>query len=224
MANECLLDGDRAPTIHIKTDPIAPYRARLVFWVKKNMIFSLALVLACMLTVHLYLGSPIPKKFDTLQFNPSLFHPAHQGKLRAAPSVEYLYADNFLSWDHVSNSSTKVKAAFVIVAREEEQYKIHTTMMDIERHFNHQHGYPWIIIGHKVFSTQFRNWITSITKAPVSFGLAPSIEWQEPYWINIRRAEESIKTMANMDLPKSESMHWRRMTRFVIFAFICLFF
>lgn len=213
MANECLLDADRVPTIHIKTDPITPSRARLVFWVKKNMLFSFAMIIACILTIHLYLGPNSESMLDTLRFDPSLFHPAHQDKLRATPSLEYLYADNFLPWDHVSNASTKVKAAFVVIAREEEVYKLHATMIDIERHFNHQHGYPWVIIGHKVFSKHFRDWISNTSKSPVSFGLAPSIEWQEPYWIDIRKAEQGIKDMSSKDLSKGESMHWRKMTR-----------
>ncbi|KAG2201256.1 hypothetical protein INT47_006759, partial [Mucor saturninus] len=205
--------GERAPTIHIKTDPtITSYRTRIIYWLKKHTVFSFTLIVASILTFSLYLSSRPSQKFDPAYFNPSLFHPAHQDKLRAAPSVDYLYPDNFLSWDHISNTSTKVKAAFVVIAREEELYKLHTTIMDIQRHFNHD--YPWIIIGHKVFSTHFRNWITRIATSPVSFGLAPTIEWQEPYWINIRRAEQGLKQMTKLGLPKGESMHWRRMTRY----------
>lgn len=218
MVNECLLDGERAPTIHIKTDPtITSYQTRFTYWFKKNTLFSITFIFASIITLLLYLSSsPSSQKLNHNYFNPSLFHPVHQDKLRAAPSIDYLYPDNFLSWDHL-NASTRVKAAFVVIAREEELYKLHTTIMDIQRHFNHD--YPWIIIGHKVFSTQFRNWITGITTSPVSFGLAPTIEWQEPYWINIRRAEQGAKKMANLGLPKGESMHWRRMTRYVFHIF-----
>ncbi|GAA5808577.1 hypothetical protein MFLAVUS_001968 [Mucor flavus] len=194
-ANECLLDADRAPVIHIKTDPVSSNKT----WTR------------------LVPASPSSDKiFQSLssKFDPALFHAPHQDKLRPAPSFEHLEADTFLDWSRVSNASTKAKGAFVVVAHEEELYRLRATMLDVEGHFNHRYNYPWVIIGPKLFSRHFREFITHTTNAPVSFGLAPAIEWQEPYWIDVRNAEDNAKELTVKGLPKGESMHWRRMTRY----------
>jgi hypothetical protein len=226
--SDCLLDADNnnnsRPKIHIKTDSIGQTNktwTRFVFWFQKNMLLSFGILLAFILTLYLCdsttgNSSSSEKLFQTLRekWEPLLFHPPHQDKLRASPSTEYMEPDTFFNWDaRVPNASQKIKAAFVVNAREEDIYRLHVTILDIEHHFNERAQYPWIIIGHKVFSKHFREWITSITKSPVSFGLAPAIEWQEPYWIDIRKAEESIKDMVRKDLSRGESMHWRKMTR-----------
>lgn len=217
--NECLLDvepSNNQPKIHIKTDPIPTLHnktwTRIVFYIKKNMHFSICLAIAFFITLYIYFTTPsstTPYYYKNL----GSLRPTHQDKLRAYPSFEYLDPDHTLPWNRVTNASTKVKAAFVVMAQEEDLYKLHATMLDIEHHFNAKAGYPWVIIGHKVFSRKFREWMTNTSKSPVSFGVAPSIEWQEPYWIDIRRAEKSIKEMAKDDLSRGGSMHWRRMSR-----------
>lgn len=216
-ANECLLDADTRPLpkIHIKTDlPISTTHnktyTRLLFYIQKNLLFSICLTIAFFITIYLNCTSPQLPQATSLRDT----HLQHQDKLRANPSFE---PDHILPWDTaVANSSTKVKAAFVVMACEEDLYKLHATMLDIERHFNQDAGYPWVILGHQVFSRQFREWITNTSKgAPVFFGLVPAIEWQEPYWIDHRKYEESVKNMAKDDLSRGESMHWRRMTRSV---------
>ncbi|KAI8090469.1 nucleotide-diphospho-sugar transferase, partial [Thamnidium elegans] len=218
--NECLLDADRTPMIHIKTDPVSSNKTwtRIAFWVRKNTALTLAMMLACFLTyVFLRPTSPSSDKiFQSLRgrFDPALFRLPHQDKLRPTSSFEHLEADTFLDWSRVSNASTKVKGAFVVVAREEELYRLRATMLDVESHFNNRYSYPWVIIGPTLFSRHFRELITHTTNSPVSFGLAPSIEWQEPYWIDIRKAEDASKEMSRKDLSKGESMYWRRMTRY----------
>ncbi|OAD01869.1 glycosyltransferase family 15 protein, partial [Mucor lusitanicus CBS 277.49] len=109
----------------------------------------------------------------------------------------------------------KVKAAFVALVEEHDIYKLRTTMIELERTFNEREGYPWVIISDKVFSKKFREWITNASKAPVYFGQAPAIEWQEPYWVDIKKAEKNMKQMVkDHNIDKGESMSWRRMTRY----------
>lgn len=214
--NECLLDADR-PTIHIKTDHIIQNKkwSRTLFWLKKNLFFTASLCIAMIMTFHL-----IQSSFDSTASSDKMFQmlrekldatlPPHQAKLRPSPSYKYLDPDYVLNTE---GSNTTVKGAFVVMAREEELYKVHGTMLDLERHFNQHHRYPWVIIGHTAFSRHFREFITTSTKSPVSFGVAPSIEFQEPYWIDIRYAEENAKMMVKNNIDKGESMHFRRMTR-----------
>jgi hypothetical protein len=187
MGNECLLDADR-PTIHIKTDHIIQNKkwSRTLFWMKKNVFFTASVCLALIMTFFMMQSSSstelnsTDRMFQLLREKLDATLPPHQAKLRPNPSFQYLDPDTILNTE---GSNVTIQGAFVVLAREEEVYKVHATMLDLERHFNHQHGYPWVIIGHTVFSRHFRQVITSTTRAPVSFGVVPSIELQEPYCI-----------------------------------------
>lgn len=236
MVNECLLDADtKQPTINIKTDQILQNKtwSHTTYWVRKNAWFSATACVAIIMTFLIliqntstttsHVASP-DKMFEALRekLDSALYFPPHQAKLRANPSYEYLDPDNHLITE---GSNVTIKGALVMMAHEEEVYKVHATMMDLEYHFNRRHGYPWVIIGHKVFSRHFREMITSTTKAPVSFGVAPAIEFQEPYWIDIKLAEDNAKALTETDSEKAESMHFRRMTRYVwlICLFVCVY-
>lgn len=222
MANECLLDADsKPPTIKIKTDLIMQNKtwSHTTYWLKKNLWFTVSACVAIIMTFLILIrndsttiASP-EKLFGALRdkMDAALYLPPHQVKLRANPSYEYLDPDSYLITE---GSNATIKAALVIMAREEDVYKLHATMMDLEYHFNRRHGYPWVVIGHKAFSRHFREMITSTSKAPVSFGIAPAIEFQEPYWIDIKHAEEKAREFAVKGIAKGESMHFRRMTRY----------
>ncbi|KAI8083406.1 nucleotide-diphospho-sugar transferase [Gilbertella persicaria] len=140
----------------------------------------------------------------------------HQEKLQNSPSFDYILPDTYLDWSEVtSNGSVNAKAAFVSVVREDDIYALRATMLDLERRLNHRHGYPWVIISERVMSRKFREWITSSTTAPVFFGQAPAIEWQEPYWIDIKLAEKNLRDLVREeDNENSQSMSYRRMTRY----------
>lgn len=152
----------------------------------------------------------IKEKFN----DPSFYsYAAHQEKLKPFGS-EYIAPDTHINWHAVTNSTGKVKAAFVALVQEQDIYRLRTTMIELERSFNEREGYPWVIISDKVFSKKFREWITNASKAPVYFGQAPAIEWQEPYWVDVKKAEKNMKQMVkDHNINSVESMSWRRMTR-----------
>jgi hypothetical protein len=127
-------------------------------------------------------------------------------------------ADNYIDWDVVANITstipTRTKAAFVVITQEKDMHRLRKTMAGIEQHFNNRNKYPWIILSDKLFSKDFRRWISATSHAPVFFGQIPSIEWQEPYWVDVKQAENNIKEMVKAhDIAHGESMSWRRMTR-----------
>lgn len=218
--NESLLDADnRTPMIHIKTDPVTSSnktRTRIIFWIQKNMLLIFTIIIACCLT-FLFFKQPTTEKLFLSSLRSKLLNlpspvAAHQNKLRVVSNT--FEEDTFLDWHRVTNASTKTKSAFVSVAREEELFALRATMLSLEQHFNDRYQYPWIIIGANVFSQHFKEFITQATKAPVFFGLAPSIEWQEPHWIDTKRVEKNMKQMSLQDLEKGESLYWRKMTRY----------
>jgi hypothetical protein len=210
------------------------YWSRLSLWIHRNLLlFFIGLAIVSFATYIIFANSQpasrishsdssILKDLKGRFSDPFLFSYApHQEKLRPSASDEFLAPDTQLNWGSVSssNSTLKVKAAFVALVQEEDIYKLRLTMQDIERRFNHQKGYPWVIISDKILSRRFREWITSSTVSPVSFGQAPAVEWQEPYWVDIKKAESNMQDMVKrLNSDSIESMSWRRMTRYY-----CLF-
>lgn len=203
------------------------YWSRVSLWIQRNLLFSfiglaiISLTTYAIFTPHFFGSESSVSIIQGLRgrFNdPFLINYApHQDKLRPTSKFnEFLAPDTQLNWNDASNVTLKVKAAFVALVQEEDIYKLHLTMQDIEKRFNHQKGYPWVIISDKLLSRKFREWVTSSTTWPVSFGLAPAVEWQEPYWIDIKKTESNIQRMAKSSNSDTiESMSWRRMTRYL---------
>ncbi|KAL7314967.1 hypothetical protein PS15m_006480 [Mucor circinelloides] len=242
-AGDSLLDAEKSPTatphrITIKTDQkrwqpktiYHTYWSRLSFWIQRNIVWTLTAVAIMLIAGYLFL-TPNQSSFGASTYNasaesilksikeklndPFFFnYAAHQEKLKPF-GPDYIAPDTHINWNAVTNSTTKVKAAFVALVQEQDVYKLRNTMIELERTFNEREGYPWVIISDKVFSKKFREWITNASKAPVYFGQAPAVEWQEPYWVDIKRAEKNMKQMVkDLNIDHGESMSWRRMTRY----------
>ena len=192
------------PSIKIKTDNLLKSKrwSRYAYWAKKNLLLS---VIAFIVTTCFVVSIATSNARRSNHLLP------HQKKLAAPDTPEPDYVLN------TYRSKTKVKAAFVVIAREEDLYGVQGTILDLERRFNIEHGYPWVIIGYKPFSKHFRDFISDTTRAPVSFGVAPSIEFNEPYWIDLKLAEDLAKVMTQQDTNKGQSMQFRRMTRYVLY-------
>ncbi|CEP07838.1 hypothetical protein [Parasitella parasitica] len=241
-SNQNLLDAERSPPPGLHRITIKPdqkrwwpktvyhtYWSRMFFWMQRNILWSLTGVVIVLIIGYLFLtpnqssyrSSTYNASAESIlksikeKFNDPLFinYAPHQQKLKPF-STDYVAPDTYLNWEGVTNSTTKVKAALVALVQEEDVYRLRSTMIELERSFNEREGYPWIIISDKVFSKKFREWITNASKAPVYFGQAPVIEWQEPYWIDIKRAERNMKQMVkDHSINNGESMSWRKMTR-----------
>ncbi|KAL0094142.1 nucleotide-diphospho-sugar transferase [Phycomyces blakesleeanus] len=93
-------------------------------------------------------------------------------------------------------------------------YNLRATMRDIELRFNNAHGYPWIIMSERPFTSVFRKWIKASTKSQVYFGQALSDEWNEPTWVNTKIVEKVAIKMSNDKVLHGESVSWRKMTRY----------
>ncbi|KAK4520605.1 uncharacterized protein ATC70_006483 [Mucor velutinosus] len=242
-AGDSLLDAEQSPIvtphrITIKTDQkrwwpktiYHTYWSRMFFWIQRNIVWALTGVAIMSIAGYLLLtpnhsssgvntyntsAESILRSIKEKLNDPSFFNYAsHQEKLKPYGS-DYIAPDTHINWHAVANSTSKVKAAFVALVQEKDIYKLRGTMIELERTFNEREGYPWVIISDQVFSKKFREWITSASRAPVYFGQAPAIEWQEPYWVDIKKAEKNMKQMVkDHNIDSGESMSWRRMTRY----------
>lgn len=109
------------------------------------------------------------------------------------------------------------KAAFVVMAREEELHDIRATMKDLEDRFNGDHGYPWVFLSEKRLSPRFQQWVRAVTRHPVYFGQIPPEQWNEPSWIDTKRVEEAALQAFARGVFHGQSISWRKVTRFGLF-------
>ncbi|KAI9492069.1 nucleotide-diphospho-sugar transferase [Zychaea mexicana] len=109
--------------------------------------------------------------------------------------------------------STDIKAALVVMASENELMDVHMTMQDVEDRFNQYHGYPWVILSDRPFSSRFRR-LLSKRRKNVYFGRIPPGQWNEPTWVDVKSAEKAALAMGKDGMYHGESVSWRKATRY----------
>ncbi|KAI8138986.1 nucleotide-diphospho-sugar transferase [Fennellomyces sp. T-0311] len=114
---------------------------------------------------------------------------------------------------HIEWKNTPIKAALVMVAREQDLYAVHATMQDVQDRFNKRSGYPWVILSDQPFSDRFRQ-IVSATRGMVYFGRIPAEQWNEPAWVDIKMMELAVQDMVKKNVLHGESISWRKMSRY----------
>ncbi|KAI8975702.1 nucleotide-diphospho-sugar transferase [Mycotypha africana] len=108
----------------------------------------------------------------------------------------------------------KVRGCFVILIRNSELEGIVSTMHQVEKTFNNKFQYPYVFLNDDDFTKTFKNTVTAITNAKVSFGIINSTMWGYPKFINQTYAAETRETMAKMEIPYATSESYRHMCRF----------
>lgn len=111
-------------------------------------------------------------------------------------------------------SQERVKAAFVVLARNQEIYSLRSSMRHLEDRFNHKYNYPWIFLNEQPFTDEFKNLTRQMTKAEVHYGLVPEEHWSYPEWINQTYAAQCRQEMANMGVVYGGSESYRHMCRY----------
>lgn len=196
------------------------YWSKLYYWIRKNIFFVFMFAIFAIfisMTMNMLYSSRLhmlkQAMFNDIEeaANKGFKLQLHHDRLVRTLDSEFLLPDTQMDW--VQTNSSKPRAAFVVITHEEELFRLRTTMVDLEDRFNKNHNYPWVIISDKPLSRKFREWISGTTEAPVYFGQAPQIEWNEPYWIDVKRVEEGVKNKVNDKVNHGENISWRRMTR-----------
>ncbi|PVU92543.1 hypothetical protein BB559_003671 [Furculomyces boomerangus] len=150
----------------------------------------------------------------------SIFDP----KASSSSDLQNLLQENW-SWlktapflkrfDPYSPEGTKpVRAAFVILVRNEELYKMKASVQGIEDRFNKKHNYPYVFLNDVPFTEEFEIGIRALTKAKVVFGQIPKEHWSYPEWIDQEFAKERRAQMAEEGVFYGSSESYRHMCRF----------
>ena len=109
-----------------------------------------------------------------------------------------------------------VKGAFYMLAEISDLQYARSSMRSIEDRFNHQYGYPWVILSSRYITPEFRKYITMVTDAPVYFGKIDLEAWEQPHWVAVDLAERAMQSLESQGVTHGSSLSFRRRARYVI--------
>ncbi|KAJ1669507.1 hypothetical protein GGF38_002207 [Coemansia sp. RSA 25] len=114
--------------------------------------------------------------------------------------------------------SNMVNGCFVFITRTISLTKIRRTMFDVEQRFNSRFQYPYVFLGEKEFSDEFKRTVQfmagGLNGSRVEFGLIPSNDWGYPEWIDVGRAEKAAEAWADANDYVADKAGWRHMVRY----------
>ncbi|KAF7727876.1 alpha 1,2-mannosyltransferase 2.4.1 [Apophysomyces ossiformis] len=146
---------------------------------------QMAAALILLMTIA-YLLTPLEKPSDN---RPSVTHP------------------------YTSSSPDRVKAAFVILARNSDLTGIRSTIRQIEDRFNRKFKYPYVFLNDDDFTKDFKTYTSLLTQADTFYGKVDKSMWGYPSFINQTRAAESREDMARREIIYGGSESYRHMCR-----------
>jgi alpha 1,2-mannosyltransferase len=113
-----------------------------------------------------------------------------------------------------SPKSQKVKATFVVLARNSNVYGIANSIQQAEDRFNWRYNYDWVFLNDEDFSDEFINVTTSLVSGAVHYGKIPVEHWSIPDWIDEEKAARCRKQMADDGVAYGDNLSYRHMCRF----------
>ncbi|KAI7902598.1 glycosyltransferase family 15 protein [Cokeromyces recurvatus] len=111
-------------------------------------------------------------------------------------------------------NTTRAKAAFVILTRNEELDALRRSIQQLEARFNHKFNYPYVFLNDVEFTPEFKELTSSLTNAETKYGLIPKEHWSYPAWIDIEKADRLRKKMGEDGVIYGGSLSYRHMCRF----------
>ena len=114
----------------------------------------------------------------------------------------------------VSDNKERVKAAFVILARNTDISGLKVTIPMLERRFNHRFNYPYVFLNDVPFTEGFKGEMRKLSDSKMAFGTIPTEHWSYPSWINVTKADEARADMERRRIIYGGSLSYRHMCRF----------
>jgi len=113
-----------------------------------------------------------------------------------------------------SPQGRKANAAIVSLARNSDVNGIARSMKQMEDRFNKKFQYPYVFLNEEPFSDEFKTRVTTLTTAPVSFGLISKEVWNQPAWIDEAKAAAAREDMVKNSVIYGGSVPYRNMCRY----------
>ncbi|KAL7329930.1 hypothetical protein PS15p_204939 [Mucor circinelloides] len=108
----------------------------------------------------------------------------------------------------------RVKAAFVILARNSDLQGIRQSIRQMEDRFNKKFNYPYVFLNEEYFTDEFKQKTSDLTNAQTFYGKIDQDMWGYPDHINQTYAAECRQDMHNRMIIYGGSEPYRHMCRF----------
>ncbi|SCZ90611.1 BZ3500_MvSof-1268-A1-R1_Chr9g10897 [Microbotryum saponariae] len=113
------------------------------------------------------------------------------------------------------NATNKARAAFVILARNSDLWKIVGSIRQTEDRFNKNFHYPYVFLNNEPFTDEFKKFTSLLASGTCSYGQVPSDQWaNEPSWIDQTKAAKARQAMVEKKILYGGSQSYRRMCRY----------
>ncbi|KAF9015787.1 glycosyl transferase [Hymenopellis radicata] len=172
----------------------------------KRLRYSLGVVLVVILVcVAYHMSVPLPadvtvKVHDTLHEQVTL-------TVTATKTI--------IAWP-VATEDTKrrANATFVMLTRNSDLEGAMDAIRSIEDRFNTRHGYPYVFLNDEEFSEDFKTRMSVLTGSKAQFGRIPENHWNQPEWIDEKKAEKDRWKLIAANVKYADSVAYRNMCRF----------
>ncbi|KAJ5690000.1 hypothetical protein N7462_004392 [Penicillium macrosclerotiorum] len=143
---------------------------------------------------------------------PSFHLPSVASFPRPEPSYEDFKSDRVPIVG--TNSSEKVNATFVTLARNSDIWEIAKSIRTVEDRFNRNYNYDWVFLNDKEFDDEFKKLTTSLVSGTAHYGKIPEEHWSYPSWIDEDKAREAREEMGRKKIIYGDSESYRHMCRY----------
>lgn len=113
-----------------------------------------------------------------------------------------------------TNSSERVNATFVTLARNSDIWDIAKSIRTIEDRFNRNYNYDWVFLNDKEFNDDFKKLTTSLASGTTHYGKIPEEHWSYPEWIDQDKARGVREEMGRKNIIYGDSESYRHMCRY----------
>ncbi|KAG5363222.1 O-glycoside alpha-1,2-mannosyltransferase-like protein 4 [Yarrowia sp. B02] len=114
----------------------------------------------------------------------------------------------------VANPEDKVNAAFVVLARNQDQEGLLSSIASLERHFNQWYNYPYIFLNDEPFNATFKAAISKSTAAKTEFGVIPDSLWDFDDSVDRKELKKALQNQADQNVMYGDSESYHKMCRF----------
>lgn len=113
-----------------------------------------------------------------------------------------------------TNTSERVNATFVTLARNSDIWEIAKSIRTVEDRFNRNYNYDWVFLNDKDFDDDFKKLTTSLVSGTTYYGRIPHEHWSYPDWIDQDKAREAREEMDRKKIIYGGSESYRHMCRY----------
>lgn len=144
---------------------------------------------------------------DITGFEP---HASHQ---EAALAAVYKQMSPTAAPNHLIPNPNRVKAAFVILARNSDLNGIRSSIRQMEDRFNRKFNYPYVFLNEENFTDEFKEKTSSLTNSETHYGKIDTDMWGYPDHVNETKAGECRQMMQDKGIIYGGSESYRHMCR-----------